>query len=421
MPNTSLPLELVDLIIQHLSGDTYTLRRCALVSRTWSELGQRALFRDAQLDLCSSTKMAKVLDDLTSMSHLRTLFRAVTVPQRCIDNNDVPSSGHMSRLASVLSLLPNLTKVVIREYVGSDDKVATQSYLDLIPNVLGNTPLVELDIVIYSVEAFQHLFGILAGTNVKRVTLAGIVSCCKVDLEAPRQRLRIPSLEYIRFIVDGDLWEEFHHCLVHDFDIPNLKQCEIGTYFADKLLRWQGTLHKGFPPVGVVKLELVFRTSQLSNNPVFNTASGIPSSLAYIDRPDQDDFRSIAYVPLPIYLPIALGDLYFHHVHLKATSDSVIETRKLINWWACTFRALSANSDAIIHFTEFTFMFAVSKNLDALIPECQSLDDNLAHPLFSTVRHVHFKDNKGPIAEAVAVKIRLALPQLAGRGVLSLV
>ncbi|KAF8869352.1 hypothetical protein CPB85DRAFT_1477353 [Mucidula mucida] len=391
MPNTSLPLELVNLIIQHLSGDTYTLRRCALVSRTWSELGQRALFRDAQLDLCSSTKMAKVLDDLTSMPHLRTLVRAVTVPERCTDNY-IPPPGHMSRLASVLSLLPNLTKVAFCEHVGSDDQVATQSYLDLIPNVLGNAPLVELDIIIYSVEAFQHLFGILAGTNIKRVTLAGIVSCRKVNLEATRQRLHIPSLECIRYKVDGDLREEMHHCLMHDFDIPNLKQCEISTDNADHLSRWQGTLRQGFLPVGVVRLELVF----YGWNPlVFNS--------------------------LPAYRPIALAGLYFHHVHLKATSDSVSEIRKHIEWWSSAFRALSADSDARLHFTELTFTFNVSKSFDALKSAYRLLDNSLAHSIFSAVRRIHFEVSEGFIAEALADKMRLALPQLESRGVLSLV
>ncbi|KAF8886846.1 hypothetical protein CPB85DRAFT_1566762 [Mucidula mucida] len=399
MPHTPFPPELVDLILQHLSGDTYTLRRCALVSRTWAGFSQLILFRDAQLDIRTSKKMAKLLDDLTSTPHLQTLVRAVAVPERCSDDA-IPSPVHMSRIASVLSLLPNLTKFVIREYVGADDQVAIQSFLDLIPNVLGNAPLVELDIVIYSFEAFQHLFGILAGTNVKRVTLSGTVRCRQVNLEATRQRLCIPSLEYIRFKVYGDLREEFHHCLVHDFDIPNLKQCEFGMDSPDQLLDWQGTLRQGFPPVGVVKLELGFC---------------IPWSLPFIqDPPDQNEFR-------PVTHPIALTGVYFHHVHLKANSVSVRETRLFINWWSSTFRALSTDSNTTIHFTELTFTFTVFKDFDALKSACQSLDDSLAHPMFSAVRQIRFKNSNGFISEAVAAKIRLALPQMASRGVLSLV
>ncbi|KAF8881660.1 hypothetical protein CPB85DRAFT_1460093, partial [Mucidula mucida] len=306
----------------------------------------------------------------------------------------------MSRLASVLSLLPNLTKVAFCEHVGSDDQVATQSYLDLIPNVLGNAPLVELDIVIYSVEAFQHLFGILAGTNIKRVTLAGIVSCRKVNLEATRQRLHIPSLECIRYKVDGDLWEEMHRCLMHDFDIPNLKQCEISTDNADHLSRWQGTLRQGFLPVGVVRLELVFC---------------IPFFFVYIESPDLDGWNPLVFNSLPAYHPIALAGLYFHHVHLKATSDSVSEIRKHIEWWSSAFRALSADSDARLHFTELMFTFNVLKSFDALKSAYRLLDNSLAHSMFSAVRRIHFEDSEGFIAEALADNMRLALPQLESR------
>ncbi|KAF9027592.1 hypothetical protein BDZ89DRAFT_796307 [Hymenopellis radicata] len=101
--DTSLPPELVDLIIQHLSGHKDALRSCVLVSRTWSAFSQRALFRDAQVNLYPY-KMARLLDDLISLPHLQTLIRGLTI-QQLSTKDDIPLTTHMSCLASVL-LLP---------------------------------------------------------------------------------------------------------------------------------------------------------------------------------------------------------------------------------------------------------------------------------------------------------------------------
>ncbi|KAF9012245.1 hypothetical protein BDZ89DRAFT_481896 [Hymenopellis radicata] len=239
--DTSLPPELVDMIIQRLSGHKDALRSCALVSRTWSGFSQRALFRDAQVNLDSHERMAKLLDDLISVPHLQTLVRGLTVRQRW-HFDDIPLPAHMSCLASVLSLLPNLMKVAFEDE--DIDDIATRSYLDLIPNIL---PLVELHIGIYSVETFQHVFRILGGTNVKRVSLSGVVNPHEVDSEATRERLHLPSLERIHFEVDG-LQEEFHNCLMQYFDLPNLKLCEIVIAFVDDLMKWLDVLRRGFPP-----------------------------------------------------------------------------------------------------------------------------------------------------------------------------
>ncbi|KAF9000384.1 hypothetical protein BDZ89DRAFT_1170316 [Hymenopellis radicata] len=399
--NTSLPPELVDMIIHHLSGHKDALRSCALVSRAWSGFSQHALFRNAQVNLNSHEKMAKLLDNLISVPHLQMLVRGLKIDyQGHLVDDDIPLSAYMSCITSVLPLLPNLIKVVFFGYSDSDEIAATRSYLDLIPNVLENAPFVELDIDIYFVEAFQHVFGILAGTNVKRVCLYGVVDPHQGYFGATRKRLHLPSLECIRFGVEG-LEEEFHDCLTHHFDLPNLKQCEIVADYVAKLVRWQDLLLRGFPPLELFKLEL--------QGDFFIDHVMDPSI------PEED-----------VYRPLPLAGLPFQHVHLSVTCPGDLDDAcTIIEWWSSTFRSLS-DSKATIHFTELTLTCMDPRDIDALGSEWQSLDASLAHPMFSAIRNVHFENSKrGLITEAaypdLADQIRLALPQLSSRGVLCLV
>ncbi|KAF9003481.1 hypothetical protein BDZ89DRAFT_1080938 [Hymenopellis radicata] len=391
-PNTSLPLELLDMIIQHLSSDAYALRRCALVSRTWSGFGQRALFRNAQVNLSTYKKMAKLLDDLISIPHLQTLIRGLTICERRSDDG-ILLSTHMSCLATVLSLLPNLMTVGFED--DDAEGLATRSYLDLIPNVLRNAPLVELDIEVYSIETFQHLFEILGGTNTKRAD---------AGLGAIRKRLHLPSLEHIRLEVSG-LQEEFHNCLMQYFDLPNLKVCEIVIAVLDDLLQWRDILLRGFPPLELFKLEL---------------KSCISDDFGYIiPQLDEAAFR-----------PIPLAGLPFQHVHLSVNTRALNETRRFIEWWSSTFRTLS-DSKATIHFTEltFTFTFTDLQDTDTLEEAWNSFDNSLAHTMFNGVRNIHFERRswrRGLITRAayspvLADRMRLVLPRLASRGVLHFV
>ncbi|KAF9027653.1 hypothetical protein BDZ89DRAFT_1066775 [Hymenopellis radicata] len=394
--NTSLPPELVDMIIQHLSGHKDALRSCALVSRTWSGFSQHTLFRNVHLYTYKT--MAKFLDHLISFSHLQTLVRAVTICERRPDDG-IPLRTHMSCLATVLSLLPNLMTVGFED--GTIQGRATRSYLDLIPNVMRNAPLVELDIEVWSIETFQHLFEILGGTTIKRVSLYGFIDRETLDSGVRRKRLHLPSLERIRFGVGG-LQEEFHHCLTHNFYLPNLEQCEIFTEFVDDLVHWQAILLRGFPPLELFKWEL---------------DSGIADDFEYTGILEED-----AYRPLP------LADLPFQHVHLSVDPGNLDETRQFIQWWSSTFRALS-DSKATLHFTELTFAFTDLPDIDTLEEAWNLLDDSLAHTTFSGVRNIHFERSSRQgrlIPQAVyhpvfADRMRLVLPRLASRGVLRFV
>ncbi|KAF9027618.1 hypothetical protein BDZ89DRAFT_1066723 [Hymenopellis radicata] len=401
MPSTtSLPPELVDTIIQHLSDHEDALRSCALVSRIWSGFSQRALFRDAQVNLNSYEKMAKLLDDLISVPHLQTLIRGLTISPHGYRMNVVPLPARMSCLASVLSLLPYLMKVAFQNEDSED--VAIRSCLDLIPNILGNAPLVELHTIgIHCVETFQHVFRIVGGTNVKRVSLSGVVDPHEVDTEATRGRLHLPSLERIHLEVDG-LQEEFHNCLTHHFDLPNLKLCEIIIAFVDDLLRWRDILLRGFPPLELFKLEL---------------ESGITDDFEFTGILEEDGYR-----------PIPLAGLPFQHVHLSVNPRTLNETRRFIDWWSSTFRALS-DSKATIHFTELTFTFTDLQDTDSLEEAWNSLDDSLAQTTFSGVRNILFERRswQGALITQAAYypvfadRMRLVLPRLASRGVLRLV
>ncbi|KAF8993392.1 hypothetical protein BDZ89DRAFT_1085799 [Hymenopellis radicata] len=348
---------------------TYTLSHpncCALLSRTWSGFSQRALF-------CDAHKMAKLLDDLISVPHLQTLVRGVTISPHGYEVDHIPLPAYMSCLASVLSLLRNLAKVVIENDDSEDE--AIRAYLDLIPNVLGNAPLVELDINVYSVETIHYVFGILGGTNIKRVGLSGFI-----DDETP---LHLPSLESIHFEVI-DLPKEFHNCLTHYFDLPNLKMCEIVIDFVDDLLHWQDVLRRGFPPLKLFKLEL---------------------GISFTD--------DVAWSGIPKKIITCPGDLH--------------DLRMVIEWWSSTFRALS-DSKATIHFTELTFTLPDLQDVDTLEEAWNSLDESLAHTTFSGVRNIHFESRReGRFVTRVAYspvladRMWLVLPRLASRGVLRFV
>ncbi|KAF8899989.1 hypothetical protein CPB85DRAFT_1326983 [Mucidula mucida] len=391
---TFLPPELVALIIEHVSGDTDDLRSCALVSRTWSDFSQRALFRNTHVHLYFGIdkKVDRLLDDLISIPHLQTLVDAVRVGQYCY-YEAIPLPTHMSCLASVLALLPNLKKLAFKGGDNNDTSV-TPSYLNLIPTVLPNAPLVELNIDVSSAECLRHVFVILAGTNVKRVSVYGNAGR-KVESTGTHKRIYLPALERICFGVDN-AQEDCYNYLAHELDLPNLKQCEINTGIPIGLLRWRNVLLRGFPPLEVFKLEL---------------ADNFPHLVTYRARvmPEADS----------VFRPLPLAGLPFQHVHLSITCSGDLD--EIVEWWASTFRALS-DSKATIHFTKLTLSFIDLPEIVNLESACQLLDDSLAHPMFSAVRDIHFEDSEGFPPEAILADIiRCSFPQLASCGVLRLV
>ncbi|KAF9031963.1 hypothetical protein BDZ89DRAFT_1063596 [Hymenopellis radicata] len=397
----SLPPELVDMIVQYLSDDKRALRSCTLVSRTWSSFSQRTLFRNTEFDLYSYSRMAKLHEALLSVPHLQTFIRRVMITQqdeislKTRRSNDISLATYMSCLTSLLSLLPNLVFMGFY-FLDKDDgnKDAIQSYLDLI-QIPRSSLLAELDLeFIFTVEDFHVAFEALEGTNIKRVTLFGVFDEPDiVGVGASVKRLHLPSLECI-CLEGGGLHAHFHDWLTRRVDLPNLKQCEIilgnGSH---ELSAWRDVLFRGFPPLKFFKFEMT-------------------------DGMDYHGSEEDALCPLP------LAGLHFQHVHLGIDCGSEYPCQ-VIKWWSSTFRVMS-DSTATIHFTELTFTFTDPEN-DALKAAWQSLDDILSHPVFSTVRSIHFEksDQNVLITQVVyptlADKVRLALPRLASRGVLCFV
>ncbi|KAF9008117.1 hypothetical protein BDZ89DRAFT_1079170 [Hymenopellis radicata] len=408
----SLPPELVDIIVQYvqyLSDDKRELRNCTLVSRTWSSVSQRTLFRNWRLDLYSYSRLTKLLHELSSNPHLQTLIDRVLIAQRIethkrSGHNDVSLPTYMSRLASVLSLLPNL---VFMQFYFLDlrrNNGALQ-YLDLI-QISTSPRLVELDIEFLDTDADFHVaFESLEGTNIKRVTLAGAFNA-PVTAGASVTRLPLPSLECICLEGSGMPFH-FQDWLTRRVDLPNLTQCEIVLGdAADELSAWRDVLLRGFPPLKLFKFQIT------------------------------DDYM---YQEQEVLSPLPLAGLHFQHVHLSLKHGRSAFLRQFIEWWSSTFRALS-DSEAAIHFTELTFTFTDPENDGALKAAWQSLDDSLSHPVFSTVRSIHFENGDPPHHQqlhdtdpphkplitqvaypSLADKVRLALPRLASRGVLCFV
>ncbi|KAF8997137.1 hypothetical protein BDZ89DRAFT_784485 [Hymenopellis radicata] len=127
------------------------------------------------------------------------------------------------------------------------------------------------------------------------------------------------------------------------------------------------------------------------------------------------------------YRPFPLAGLPFQHVHLGVNPRNLDETRKFIEWWSSTFRALS-DTKATIHFTELTFTLPGLQAVDTLEEAWNSLDDSLAHTTFSGVRNIHFERShregrfvtRAAYSPVLADRMRLVLPRLASRGVLRL-
>ncbi|KAF9018878.1 hypothetical protein BDZ89DRAFT_1044226 [Hymenopellis radicata] len=130
-----------------------------------------------------------------------------------------------------------------------------------------------------------------------------------------------------------------------------------------ELIGMAGRVASWIPPLKFFKFEM---TDDLNHH------------LEYMDYHGSED----ALCPLP------LAGLHFQHVHLGIDCGSEYPCQ-VIKWWSSTFRAMS-DSKGTIHFTELTFTFTDPEN-DALKAAWQSLDDILSHPVFSTVRSIHFE------------------------------
>ncbi|KAF9031988.1 hypothetical protein BDZ89DRAFT_1063621 [Hymenopellis radicata] len=399
----TLPPELVELVVEHLVGDERTLRNCALVARTWAGAAQRALFRNVVIP-ATSKQLERLLGHLTCLPHLQTLVRLVTIPA-------VPTVSHLTTL---LSLLPKVASMNVDFVDVWWEGPANESFLAVIRNFLHRAPLVEVEIQgVSRLDNFQNVFDLFEGTNIKRET---------VDLGIPVKRMRLPSVERVRFDV-GIQQERFHHWLTHHrANFTNLKQCEIVAHDAEELVRWQDVMsHHGFPPLETFKFELIYGSSQ------FLSCQEIPK---YRRR---CILRRWGISLLPA---LPLGGLQFQHVHLgivvgKVRYDIVTHDdiqRYNIEWWSAIFRAISA-SKATVHFTKLTFTIMPPMDVTDIWSAWTGLDHSLMHPTFRNVRSIYFEKvdrwQTTLLTEAadsaLTNEMRLVLPQLASRGVLCFV
>ncbi|KAF9031960.1 hypothetical protein BDZ89DRAFT_601940 [Hymenopellis radicata] len=220
----TLPPELVELVVEHLVGDERTLRSCALVARTWAGAAQRALFRNVVIP-ATSKQLDRLLSHLTCLPHLQTLFRLVTI-QAVPSDSLTSQDAYVSHLTNLLSLLPKVVFIKVDFVDTWWEAPANESFLAVIRNFLHRAPLVGVDIEsVYRLNNFQNVFDLFEGTNIKRVSLDSSKDDYEdiVDLGIPVKRLRLPSVECIRFDV-GMQQERFHHWLTHHrANFTNLK------------------------------------------------------------------------------------------------------------------------------------------------------------------------------------------------------
>ncbi|GLB43064.1 hypothetical protein LshimejAT787_1205130 [Lyophyllum shimeji] len=74
-----LPQEIVDEILDHLTGNTRTLRACSVVSPSFRGASQRKLFHAIVLDIRDSAKVLRLYDALFSNSILASFIRSVSL------------------------------------------------------------------------------------------------------------------------------------------------------------------------------------------------------------------------------------------------------------------------------------------------------------------------------------------------------
>ncbi|KAF9031992.1 hypothetical protein BDZ89DRAFT_1063630 [Hymenopellis radicata] len=399
----TLPPELVELVVEHLVGDERTLRSCALVARTWAGAAQRALFRNVVIP-ATSKQLDRLLSHLTCLPHLQTLFRLVTI-QAVPSDSLTSQDAYVSHLTNLLSLLPKVVFIKVDFVDTWWEAPANESFLAVIRNFLHRAPL--------------NVFDLFEGTNIKRVSLDSSKDDYEdiVDLGIPVKRLRLPSVECIRFDV-GMQQERFHHWLTHHrANFTNLKQCEIVAHDAQELVRWQDVMsHHGFPPFETFKFELIYD---------------------FVDNIERDEDAYYDAEGLISLLPaLPLGGLQFQHVHLGivvgkvryhiVTHDDI--QRYNIEWWSAIFRAISA-SKATVHFTKLTFTIMPPMDVTDIWSAWTGLDHSLMHPTFRNVRSIHFEKvdrwQTTLLTEAadsaLTNEMRLVLPKLASRGVLCFV
>ncbi|KAI5885340.1 uncharacterized protein SCHCODRAFT_02644477, partial [Schizophyllum commune H4-8] len=110
----TLPQELRDVIIQHLSASPSTLASCALAHRSLTSSSQTLLFRAVHL---SGADRANAFHESIASSH----YLASLVTQLVITELDGPwVADAVPHMLTVLEALPNLTALAMRCGVGSD-------------------------------------------------------------------------------------------------------------------------------------------------------------------------------------------------------------------------------------------------------------------------------------------------------------
>ncbi|KAF9041921.1 hypothetical protein BDZ89DRAFT_1059950 [Hymenopellis radicata] len=403
------PLELGDLILDCLdcNDDGVTLRNCALVSRGWARSSQRNLFRNMKLPL-PYEDMTRLRTCLEGSPHLATYSRCITFGQGCMSRSQeiARMDAYMTCLDALLSLFSRATSVEVTLIRERWSDALLERFLARLHVFICASPVVELTVdTCYLDTVLPALDGLLIGSRIRRLTVLEWESWDADQPSPPTVIAPLSSLEVIRLGTSGYQDRDILDWLNHQQErLPKLKCCEIlvtGTY---DVRRWGGNSNEFRNPFESLRLE-TFR---------FEFSS---------------DFLE-SYPGGWGRYPLILKGLHFRHIlftiHVPPrprTALSVDLVRHITEWWTKTLNTLS-DSKASVCFTELTFtahLLAVSEVMEAW----HALDMALCHEAFRGMRSVYFENLKGcRITEGDyptdAALIQLALPGLAGRGLLSL-
>ncbi|KAF9041959.1 hypothetical protein BDZ89DRAFT_1059999 [Hymenopellis radicata] len=403
-----VPQELVDLILRCLTStsgsDDITLRNCALVCRAWAHSSQRVLFRCVRVS--GYPDLRRLLSCFRSSPHLAAFTRDITVSAKNRDHYDepYPTAVYVACLDALFSLLTNVTLVeaTFGPNVWPDDEGAyhevNQPFLTSISTFIHTSPVTEL-ILSGPCESttFSTLGGLLKEGGIQRLTLDVWNPFCFIYTVT--ETLSFPSVEFLRLGFHlSHMWEEV--CVWSSY-LPNLKCFEVsvddGLRLPSTLNTWCKILDEGkFPTVKLESFTFEFLSSY---------------------QPEID--KNWAVLPL--------NYIHSHHLFLTVRQDgeypymagtNVLSVRTILLWWVATFREVVE-----VHCKELTFTVHLL-DVEEVAEVWGMVDEVLSRDVYRDVHRIHFENWEGDrITETSypndAANIRLVLPRLAQRGVLS--
>lgn len=220
-PQQQFPQEVIDIIVNHLHGDTTTLKQCSLTAKAFVYTSQQLLFHTVHLDryYVAQAQCQQLCQTLKEAPHLGSFIQELHL----MDGPTTPAGGSIFTVVSgwmangaidflaLLPLLPHLQYLDLSSFIGFDWKMfsdamesRTLDRLKRIPKLrlcnINNVPLAE----------FRNFNGL------RNLTLDNV----HFDLIRPRTALITPHQGYLEFLQFSHRHYISTRSLVEELSLP---------------------------------------------------------------------------------------------------------------------------------------------------------------------------------------------------------